>query len=272
MNPLRPYTDRTTFTHKALSMPDTLETSPADRPRRAVVMAGGRGRRLVPYTWVLPKPLMPVGDMPVLELLLRQLAYFEFTEVTLAVGYRAEYIQAFIGDGAKFGLKVDYSLETSPLGTAGPLGLVHGLTTPFLIMNGDLLTSLNFRALMDHHLSVGAVATVATYPQQMQISLGVIESDAQNNLVGWREKPTYDVRVSMGISALSPAVLTRIRPGEYLDFPDLIRALATDGQKVITYPFSDGYWLDIGRPADYEKALNEIDALMPTLLPGWKSG
>lgn len=234
-------------------------------------MAGGRGRRLMPYTWVLPKPLMPVGDMPVLEMLLRQLAYYEFTEVVLAVGYRADYIQAFIGDGKKFGLSIRYSLETQPLGTAGPLGLIEGLDTPFLIMNGDLLTSLNFRQLMEEHLQRGATATVATYPQQMQISLGVIETDADNNFVEWREKPTYDVRVSMGISALAPEVLRYIPAGKPYDLPDLIRGLAADGQKVITYPFSGGYWLDIGRPEDYEKALREIDQIMPILLPGWKS-
>lgn len=238
-------------------------------PRKAVIMAGGRGRRLLPYTWVLPKPLMPIGDMPILELLLRQLAHFQFTEIVLAVGYRADYIQAFIGDGAKFGLNIRYSLETQPLGTAGPLGLIEGLDTPFLIMNGDLLTSLDFRALMTRHVENRAVATIGTYPQKVQIPLGVIESDAQNTFTGWAEKPTYDVRVSMGISALDPSVLTRVPPRQFLDLPDLIRGVAADGQKVMTYPFSDGYWLDIGRPEDYEKALNEIDAIMPSLLPGW---
>ncbi len=239
-------------------------------PKKAVVMAGGRGRRLIPYTWVLPKPLMPVGDMPVLELLLRQLAYYEFSEIVLAVGYRAEYIQAFIGDGKKYGLDVRYSLESQPLGTAGPLGLIEGLDEPFLIMNGDLLTSLNFHELMEYHLERQAVATVATYPQQMQISLGVIETDAENNLTGWREKPTYDVRVSMGISAFTPDVLRYIPPDKSFDIPDLIRALSEAKHKVITYPFSGGYWLDIGRPADYEKALNEIEEIMPILLPNWK--
>jgi len=239
------------------------------RPKTAVVMAGGRGRRLLPYTWVLPKPLMPIGDMPVLELLLRQLAQFEFTEVVLAVGYRAEYIQAFIGDGAKFGLNVRYSAESQPLGTAGPLGLITGLDEPFLIMNGDLLTSLDFRALMETHLAQNAIATVATYPQQMQISLGVVESDGDNRLTGWREKPTYDVRVSMGISALDPAVLRRVPPNVALDLPDLIRQLVAEGERVLTFPFSGGYWLDIGRPEDYEKALREIDEIMPLLLPGW---
>lgn len=232
-------------------------------------MAGGRGRRLLPYTWVLPKPLMPIGDMPVLELLLRQLAYYEITEVTLAVGYRAEYIQAFIGNGAKFGLDVRYSLETQPLGTAGPLGLIEGLDSTFLIMNGDLLTSLNFRQLLDYHLAQKAVATIATYPQKVQVSLGVLETDSENRVINWLEKPTYDFRVSMGISALEPEALASLVPGVYLDLPDLIRQLMSEQHKVITYPFSSGYWLDIGRPEDYEKALNEIDTIMPVLLPNW---
>src|SRR5664279_3869761 len=126
-------------------MPSETAMTHATVPKRAIVMAGGRGRRLGPYTWVLPKPLMPVGDMPILELLLRQLAYYEITDVTLAVGYRAEYIRMVVGDGSKFGLKVGYVQETQPLGTAGPLALIEDLDSTFLVMNGDLLTSLNFR-------------------------------------------------------------------------------------------------------------------------------
>jgi NDP-sugar pyrophosphorylase family protein len=238
--------------------------------KTAVIMAGGRGRRLLPYTWVLPKPLMPVGDMPVLELLLRQLAYYEFTEIVLAVGYRAEYIQAFVTDGKKYGLTVRYSLETQPLGTAGPLGLISGLDEPFLIMNGDLLTSLNFRAVMESHLKRQATATVGITLQRIQVSLGVIDQDDQQRITGWREKPTHDYWVSMGISALNPSVLSLIPPGQPFDMPDLIRTLIQQEQPVFTYPFENGYWLDIGRPDDYEKALREIDDIMPILLPNWK--
>ncbi|MHB8626342.1 MAG: sugar phosphate nucleotidyltransferase [Aggregatilineales bacterium] len=238
-------------------------------PNRAVVMAGGRGRRLGPYTWVLPKPLMPVGDMPVLELLLRQLAYFQITKVTLAVGYRAEYIRAFVGDGAKYGLDVQYVQEAQPLGTAGPLALIDDLDGTFLVMNGDLLTSLNFRRLIEYHLAHGAAATIATYRRTLEVSLGVLQTDGDQRVTGWIEKPTYDFQVSMGINVLEPGLLRYVKPGAYLDLPDLIKCAITEGEKIVAFPFTDGYWLDIGRPEDYEQALREIDALMPALLPGW---
>lgn len=238
-------------------------------PNRAVVMAGGRGRRLGPYTWVLPKPLMPVGDMPVLELLLRQLAYYQITKITLAVGYRAEYIRAFVGDGAKYGLDVQYVQESQPLGTAGPLTLVDGLNETFLMMNGDLLTSLNFRRLIEYHSGHVATATVATYQRKLEVSLGVLQTDSDQRVTGWIEKPTYDFQVSMGINVLEPKLLQYVKPGTYLDFPDLIKCALADGEKIVAFPFTDGYWLDIGRPEDYELALKEIDTLMPVLLPNW---
>ncbi len=237
--------------------------------KKAVVMAGGRGRRLGPYTWVLPKPLMPIGDMPVLELLLRQLAHFKIAEVTLAVGYRAEYIRAFVGDGARYGLDVRYVQESQPLGTAGPLALIDGLNEPFLVMNGDLVTSLDFGKLLDFHLAQHAAATVATYRRTVQISLGVLQTDPEGQVTGWIEKPSYDYQVSMGINVLTPELLSYVTPGQYLDLPDLIKHALSDGRRVVAYPFVEGYWLDIGRPEDYEQIMRDIDSLMPNLLPGW---
>jgi NDP-sugar pyrophosphorylase family protein len=212
---------------------------------------------------------MPVGDMPVLELLLRQLAYYQITKVTLAVGYRAEYIRAFVGDGAKYGLDVQYVQEAQPLGTAGPLPLVDDLNETFLMMNGDLLTSLNFQRLIKYHRVHHAAATVATYQRKLEVSLGVLQTDGEQRVTDWIEKPTYDFQVSMGINVLEPGLLQYVKPGAYLDFPDLIKHAVADGEKVVAFPFTDGYWLDIGRPEDYEQALREIDALMPTLLPNW---
>ena len=234
---------------------------------KAIVLAGGRGTRLAPYTNVLPKPLMPVGDMPILEILLRQVKLYGITDVVIAVGYLAPLIQAYVGDGAHFGLNISYSMETAPLGTAGPLKLVSGLDETFLIMNGDLLTSLNMRDLIEYHQRNQSAATISTYLRHVQITLGVIGTDADNNVNSYTEKPSYDFRVSMGISALEPEVLRYIPDGKPFDFPDLIKALIADGKMVKAYPFDDGYWLDIGRPEDYEKAQNDIEQIKSQILP-----
>jgi NDP-sugar pyrophosphorylase family protein len=137
------------------------------------------------------------------------------------------------------------------------------------MMNGDLLTSLNFRRLIEYHLAQGAVATVATYQRKLEVSLGVLQTDGDQRVTGWLEKPTYDFQVSMGINVLEPKLLQYVKPGVYLDLPDLIRQAVANEDKVVAFPFSDGYWLDIGRPEDYEQALREIDTLMPALLPNW---
>jgi NDP-sugar pyrophosphorylase family protein len=232
-----------------------------------VILAGGRGRRLEPYTHVLPKPLMPVGDMPILEIVLRQLSHYKITDVILAVGYLSSLVQAFAGDGSRFGLNITYSLEEKPLGPAGPLKLIGSLDSTFVLMNGDLLTSLDFLELVRFHREQGATATVAICPRHVQVSLGVIEADAEHNIVKYVEKPSYDFWVSMGISVLEPAVLDFLPGDGYCDFPDLIRSLVGAGEKTVAYPFADGYWLDIGRHEDYQKALEDLDYIH-RLIPG----
>ncbi len=232
---------------------------------KAVILAGGRGTRLAPYSVILPKPLMPLGDRPILEILIGQLRHFGISELTIAVGYLAELIEAYFGDGSKFGVNITYSREKEPLGTAGPLGLIAGLDEPFLVMNGDLLTNLDYRVLADSHSQGGAMCTIAMYRRQVQISLGVMEVDDANRLVDYIEKPTYDYRVSMGVYVFGPGVLHYINRGEYLDFPDLIGLLLRDGQPVLGVPF-DGYWLDIGRHEDYAQAVEEFDKMRDQLL------
>lgn len=234
---------------------------------KAVVLAGGRGTRLAPYTNVLPKPLMPVGDMPIIEILLRQLKVYGVSDVVIAVGYLASLIQAYVGDGSRFGLNVTYSMETTPLGTAGPLKLVTGLDDTFLIMNGDLLTSLNMGELIQFHKQHQALATISTIVRHTQITLGVIGTDDEFNVNSYTEKPSYDFRVSMGISVLQPEVLDYIPADKPFDIPDLIKALIADNKPVKAYPFTDGYWLDIGRPEDYQKALDDIDHIKSQILP-----
>jgi NDP-sugar pyrophosphorylase family protein len=234
---------------------------------QAIILAGGKGRRLRPYTTVLPKPLMPLGDMAIIEVVLRQLAASGFDQVTIAVGYLAELLMAYCGDGSKFGLSLKYSREEEPLGTAGPLALIDGLRhgDTFLVMNGDVLTSLDLRGLVQRHRASGATATIATHQRQHQINYGIIESDGDDRVSAYIEKPTYRYQVSMGIYVLEPAVLDFVPRGQYLDLPDLARQLMAADQPVLAYPF-DGYWLDIGRHDDYEQAVEEFEAMRPQLL------
>jgi len=221
---------------------------------RAVVLAGGRGTRLAPYTAVFPKPLMPIDGMPILEVVIRQLEAHGFDRVTLAVGYLASLMEAYFGDGERFGVRIDYSLETSPLGTAGPLRLVGDLDDTFLVMNGDLLTTLDFRAMVRFHKENGCDATLGLFPREVKIDLGVIEADDEGKVQKYIEKPTFNYDVSTGIYIMEPAVLRYIPAEGKFDLPDLVRALMADGRKVMGYRFT-GRWLDIGRHDDYAGAV-----------------
>lgn len=232
---------------------------------KAVILAGGKGTRLAPYTVVFPKPLMPLGDIPILEVVVRQLRRYGFDEVTMAVGYLAELIRAYFGDGSRFGVRIRYSKEETPLGTAGPLALIPGLDEPFLVMNGDVLTTLDFGALYRYHCQSDSIATIAMHKRSVKIDLGVIESDESNRIVGYIEKPTYNYKVSMGVYIFDPRVLGHIPSGERLDFPDLVLQLLASGERVLGYPY-DGYWLDIGRSDDYAKAVEEFEQLRSRFL------
>lgn len=233
---------------------------------QAIILAGGQGRRLLPYTAVLPKPLMPIGDVPILEVVVRQLKRAGFTDITMAVGYLAELLMAYFGDGQKLGVRIRYSREDTPLGTAGPLGLIERPSEPFLVMNGDLLTTLDYRALWMRHCERGAIATLATFGRDVKIDLGVIESDADGLVTGYIEKPTYHYSVSTGIYIFQPDVLDYVPAGVRLDLPDLVRALLAAGRQVATYPF-EGIWLDIGRWEDYERAAQEFDRHKAEFVP-----
>ena len=233
---------------------------------RAVILAGGRGTRLRPYTTIFPKPLMPVGDMPILEIVIRQLKHAGITDIVMAVGHLAELLEAYFGDGSRLGVRITYSREETPLGTAGPLALIPGLDETFLVMNGDVLTTIDYTALIAEHRRSGALATIATHRRDVRIDLGVIETDASGRLTDYIEKPTYHYRVSMGIYIFEPAVLGYVTPGQRLDFPELILRLLAADQPVQSFPF-DGYWLDIGRPDDYEQAIEEFERLKTLFLP-----
>jgi NDP-sugar pyrophosphorylase family protein len=232
---------------------------------KAVILAGGKGTRLNPYTTVFPKPLMPINDKPILEIVIRQLKSHAFDEVIITVGHLAELIMTFFGDGGKFGVKIEYSREDKPLGTAGGLGLIKNeLNETFLMMNGDVLTTLDFSDLVTYHKRNGAIATIALNKRDVKIDFGVVELADSNSIVEYNEKPKIDYLVSMGVYVFDPKVLEYIRPNEYLDFPDLIKELISNGETVKGYTY-DGYWLDIGRPDDYERANREIDKIYPQL-------
>lgn len=225
-------------------------------PRKAVILAGGKGTRLAPYTLVFPKPLMPLGETPILEIVIRQLVRRGFEEVTLAVGHLAQLIESYFGDGARFDVKIRYSLEDRPLGTAGPLAAVGDLDEPFLVMNGDILTTLDYGSFLADHVESGAAASVATFRRVYTVDFGVVETDGER-IVGYIEKPETTCNVSMGINALSPHVLERIRPGERLDMPDLLLQLIGAGEEVRSVPF-EGRWLDIGRHDDFAAAQEQF--------------
>jgi NDP-sugar pyrophosphorylase family protein len=226
---------------------------------KAVILAGGQGTRLAPYTTVLPKPLMPVGDMPIIEIVIRQLARYGFDDITLAVGHLAELLMAYCGNGTKYDLKLSYSREETPLGTAGPITLIPNLNETFLVMNGDVLTTLDFSDMWRFHHERGAIATLATCQRDVKIDLGVIESDANDRVTNYIEKPTFHYSVSTGIYVFEPAILNYIIPGQRLDLPELMLRLLQQGQQVNCYSYN-GYWLDIGRYDDYETANREFEA------------
>jgi NDP-mannose synthase len=236
---------------------------------RAVVLAGGRGSRLRPYTVVLPKPLMPVGDRPMLDIVVRQLRRAGFERLTVATGYLAELIEAFFGDGGAYGIAIDYFRETRPLGTVGSLALIDELDEPFLVMNGDVLTDLDYRQLLADHAAGDAIATIATRRHEVEISLGVPHfGDAQDatRLTDYQEKPHLDYEASMGVYCFSPSVTEHIERGERIDFPDLMLRLIAAGETVRAWRSND-YWLDIGRHDDYEQAQEEFERMRHRLLP-----
>jgi NDP-sugar pyrophosphorylase family protein len=233
---------------------------------RAVVLAGGKGTRLAPYTRILPKPLMPIGDMPILEVLLRQMKRAGVEDVVLTVGHLAQLLQSFFLDGSQWGLNIRYSYENQPLGTAGPIAMIDGLDDTFLVTNGDVLTTLDLRELIDYHRAHKGLVTIAVHRRQVRIDLGVVQWNGGNTICGYIEKPVYDYTVSMGMYVFEPRILEYIPRNQYLDFPDLVLKLIAAGERVVGYTF-DGYWKDLGRADDYEEANHDFADLQSQFLP-----
>jgi len=226
---------------------------------RAAILAGGKGARLRPYTTVLPKPLMPVGDRPILELIIRQLASAGCTRVDLCVGHLGELIRAYFAESASTppGVELVYNWEKEALGTAGALHLIERPEGSFLVMNGDILTTLDYAQFLRFHEAQNAALTIATHRKDVTLELGVIEEDA-GIVNGFIEKPTLHYEVSMGIYAYSPKALDHVPPGRF-DFPDLVLALLGAGERVATYHF-EGPWFDIGTTDEHERAVAAFEA------------
>lgn len=228
--------------------------------RRAVILAGGRGTRLRPYTVVLPKPLMPIGEYPILEVIVRQLINAGFDHITMAVNHQAEIIKAFFKNGERWGVRIDYSLEEHPLGTMGPLKLISDLPENFLVMNGDILSDLDYANFFDEHVRQKELFTISSMKREHRIDYGVLEANEAGKLIAFREKPQTTYLVSMGVYMLSSRVLERIPSGRAFGFDTLMLDLLDASQPAHVRPFN-GYWLDIGRPEDYERAIDEFEAM-----------
>ena len=246
---------------------DTRAAPPAGK--RAVILAGGKGTRLGPYTTVLPKPLMPIGDRAILDVVVRQLGSCGFDRLTFAVGYLAHLIQAVFGDGSGHHVSIDYHEEQEPLGTAGPLAMIEGLDDTFLAMNGDVLTALDYAALYRSHREAGNALTIATHRRVVRTEYGVLHIDGSHGgtqrVTGYEEKPEIPYIVSMGVYVVEPRAVERIPRGTRFDIPDLVIELLRAGEPVGSYLY-DGYWLDIGRHDDYERALADFETILPRLL------
>jgi NDP-sugar pyrophosphorylase family protein len=232
---------------------------------KAVILAGGRGSRLAPYTSVLPKPLMPVGDRSVLEVLVGRLEESGIKDIVLCVGYLSHLIRAVFDTRQNGHVKITYVQEEGARGTAGPLQLVDGLDSTFIAMNGDVLTTLDYGALVRHHKESRNALTIATHTRRMNIDYGVIHfggADDPDRIAGYDEKPELTAPVSMGIYVLEPEVLEHVPADRHFDFPDLVQEMLRVGDRVGAYPF-DGVWFDIGRREDYEQAVGTWQKIEP---------
>ena len=222
----------------------------------AVILAGGKGSRLAPFTFAIPKPLVPIGDIPIIELLIKQLAAQGFQRITISVGHLAALIESFCGDGAKWDVSIDYVYEDTPLGTVGSLGLISDFPDDrVLVVNGDTLTDLDFADAYRNHDTSDA-ATIMSNERIVHVDFGVLEVDDSGLLSGYSEKPTMRYLVSMGTNILTvDALRSHLEPGEHLDMPDLIRRFRDAGLRVaVNQP--DAYWLDLGRLEDLETGTN----------------
>jgi NDP-sugar pyrophosphorylase family protein len=233
---------------------------------RAVILAGGEGSRLNPFTVVIPKPLVPIGEMPILELLIRQLKAQGFDWITLSVGYLSTLIEAYCGDGSRWDVRLDYVREVEPLGTAGFLGLLDDVTEDrLLVVNGDTLTDLDMGRMYREH-DVGDGATICANRRSTTVEFGVLDVDASGRLRSYVEKPTVTYEVSMGVNVVSAwAIDAYVEPYVPLQMPELLRRIQAEG--IVRVRTTDAYWLDMGRMTDLETAIEAFAADPSRFLP-----
>lgn len=227
---------------------------------QAVLVAGGKGKRLQPYTLTIPKPLIPIGNEPIMEVIIRQLLKCGFNKIHVCIGYMGELIQSYFGNGSKYNISITYSHETKPLGTVGPIALVDSLEDHFIVMNGDTLCDINYENFLNLHAKSGSPLTIATYAKKVKIELGVMEFDSDNKLKAYIEKPTLPYNVSTGIYAMSREILSFIPKNEYFDFPTLVKLLLEKKIGVQTIEHK-GVWHDLGSIESFESALEDYNKL-----------
>lgn len=233
--------------------------------KQAIILAGGKGRRLEPYTTCVPKPLMPIGNQPILEIVVKQLSRAGFKHIIMAVGHLSELIQAYFADGRKFGVKIEYSLEDKPLGTVGPLRLIKNLDKDFIVLNGDLITDIDFSVFFNRHLKSKNICTIGVYNKLYKIDLGIIEFDRAKKIRDYIEKPSVEYPVSMGIYGFNRKILSFVPNKRSCDFPSLVKLLIRERQKIGAY-LHKGYWCDIGNHEDYRRVNQELKNIRRRLL------
>ncbi len=234
--------------------------------KRAIILAGGKGTRLKPYTVALPKPLVPVGKYPILEIIIKQLVYYNFERITITVNHQADIIKAYFGDGQKWRVNIDYSFEDKPLSTIGPLTQIHDLPDDFLVMNGDVLTNLNYSDFFEYHILQKNSFTISGFQRILSSEFGVLEIGQNNKLTGFSEKPQIHYTVSMGVYMVNKSILQYVPVDTFFGFDQLMLKLLTINQPADVKMFN-GYWLDIGRPEDYDQAVSEFEKNSLYFLP-----
>jgi NDP-mannose synthase len=225
---------------------------------KAIILAGGKGVRLRPFTYIIPKPLMPIGEVPILNILINQLTKAGFKDIIISTGYKKELIEIFLRELEKNKhIHITYSYEKKPLGTIGPLSMLKGkVKEDFLLMNGDTLSNIDYADFMNYHKKSGNIATIGVYKKNIYIDFGVLKLE-NDKIVDYLEKPNYSYPVSMGIYAFKPEILKHV-PSKHFDFPELIKLLIKKGEKIGVYHF-DGYWMDIGRTEDFIEVNNTLE-------------
>ena len=233
--------------------------------KRAIILAGGKGTRLRPFTKVFPKPMMPIGKYAILEIVVKQLRFYGFKHITITVNNQAKLIKAFFGNGAKFNTHIDYALEKKPLGTMGPLKTVKNLPKNFLVLNGDVLTDLNFHKFYAHHIKNNNLFTISSYKRTELIDYGLLETNKKNSLIKFIEKPKKTYKMSMGVYMLKKDILKYIPKEKHFGFDNLMYKLLKLKKRIKVKPHN-GYWLDIGRPNDYILATEQFKKMKKKLL------